>query len=161
MPDPAPARARSEAALYTITELAAEFDVTPRAIRFYEDMGLICPARSGRNRVYAQRDRTRLKLTLRGKRLGLSLQEIKQLVDMYDSPSDTAPQLQAFLAVLAEHRRQLERQREDLEITLSEIAQHEARCRALLARSPARAASAVGGLAAAVAPRARRKPAPG
>jgi DNA-binding transcriptional MerR regulator len=101
-------------------------------------MGLIAPARSGRNRVYAQRDRTRLKLTLRGKRLGLSLQEIKQLVDMYDSPSDTAPQLQAFLAVLAEHRRQLERQREDLEITLSEIAQHEARCRALLAGAAAR-----------------------
>src|SRR6185369_10643096 len=117
---------------FTITELATEFDVTPRAIRFYEDVGLLEPARAGRNRVYSQRDRTRLKLTLRGKRLGLSLQEIKQLVDMYDSPSDTAPQLQAFLAVLAEHRRQLEQQREDIEITLAEIAQHEARCRMLL-----------------------------
>jgi DNA-binding transcriptional MerR regulator len=124
---------RADSRLYTITELAQEFDVTPRAIRFYEDMGLISPARSGRNRVYALRDRTRLKLTLRGKRLGLSLQEIKQLVDMYESPSDTAPQLQAFLEVLAAHRRQLELQREDLEITLAEIAQHEARCRALLA----------------------------
>lgn len=124
---------RADSRLYTITELAQEFDVTPRAIRFYEDMGLIAPARSGRNRVYALRDRTRLKLTLRGKRLGLSLQEIKQLVDMYESPSDTAPQLQAFLGVLAAHRRQLELQREDLEITLAEIAQHEARCRALLA----------------------------
>lgn len=128
-----PAATRADSTLYTITELAAEFDVTPRAIRFYEDMGLIAPARAGRNRVYAQRDRTRLKLTLRGKRLGLSLHEIKQLVDMYDSPSDTAPQLQAFLEVLAEHRRQLERQREDLEITLDEIAQHETRCRDLLA----------------------------
>ena len=128
MPDatrPAPA--------YTITELAQEFDITPRAIRFYEDVGLLTPSRAGRNRVYTQRDRTRLKLTLRGKRLGLSLQEIKQLVDMYDSPSDTTQQLQAFLGVLGEHRRQLEQQREDIEITLAEIAQHEARCRTLLA----------------------------
>ena len=129
----------------TITELAQEFDITPRAIRFYEDKGLLTPQRAGRNRVYAQRDRTRLKLTLRGKRLGLSLQEIKQLVDMYDSPSDTVPQLQAFLQVLSVHRTLLEQQREDIEITLAEIAQHEARCRQLLAaparRKPARAAS--------------------
>lgn len=126
---------RSATRTYTITELAAEFDVTPRAIRFYEDVGLLTPARAGRNRVYDQRDRTRLNLTLRGKRLGLSLQEIKQLVDMYDSPSDTAAQLQAFLGVLGEHRRQLERQREDIETTLGEIAEHEQRCRTLLARS--------------------------
>ena len=136
--------ARGDARLYTITELAQEFDVTPRAIRFYEDMGLIAPARAGRNRVYAHRDRTRLKLTLRGKRLGLSLQEIKQLVDMYESPSDTAPQLQAFLGVLAAHRQQLERQREDLEITLDEIAQHEARCRSLLADAERAAAATAG-----------------
>jgi DNA-binding transcriptional MerR regulator len=125
---------------FTITELAQEFDITPRAIRFYEDVGLLTPARAGRNRVYTQRDRTRLKLTLRGKRLGLSLQEIKQLVDMYDSPSDTTQQLQAFLGVLSEHRRLLEQQREDIEITLAEIAQHEARCRSLLAAAarPAR-----------------------
>ena len=129
---------RADAPRLTITELAQEFDITPRAIRFYEDMGLLMPGRAGRNRVYSQRDRTRLKLTLRGKRLGLSLQEIKQLVEMYDSPSDTAPQLKAFLAVLAEHRRQLELQREDLEITLAEIAQHEARCRTLLAAGAAR-----------------------
>lgn len=132
--------ARADATRYTITELAQEFDITPRAIRFYEDMGLLTPARAGRNRVYTQRDRTRLKLTLRGKRLGLTLQEIKQLVDMYDSPSDTAPQLKAFLAVLAAHREQLEQQREDLEVTLAEIAQHEARCRSLLA-----AAASAGG----------------
>jgi DNA-binding transcriptional MerR regulator len=128
--------ARSPAAaprIYTITELAQEFDITARAIRFYEDMGLLAPQRAGRNRVYTQRDRTRLKLTVRGKRLGLSLLEIKQLVEMYDSPSDTRQQLQAFLAVLAEHRRQLEQQREDLELTLAEIAQHEERCRMLLA----------------------------
>ena len=120
---------------YTITELAAEFDITPRAIRFYEDMGLLEPGRAGRNRVYTHRDRTRLKLTLRGKRLGLSLQEIKQLVDMYDSGSDTAPQLKAFLEVLRQHRRQLEQQLDDIEVTLGEIAQHEERCLALLAGS--------------------------
>ncbi len=118
---------------YTITELATEFDITARAIRFYEDVGLLTPQRAGRNRVYTQRDRIRLKLTLRGKRLGLSLQEIKQLVTMYDSPSDTAQQLAAFMAVLGEHRKLLEQQREDIEITLAEIAQHEARCRGLLA----------------------------
>jgi DNA-binding transcriptional MerR regulator len=118
---------------YTITELAQEFDITPRAIRFYEDVGLLTPAREGRNRVYTYRDRTRLKLTLRGKRLGLSLQEIKQLVEMYDSPSDTSQQLTAFLHVLGAHRKQLEQQREDIEITLDEISQHEARCRTLLA----------------------------
>ena len=119
---------------YTITELAAEFDITPRAIRFYEDVGLLMPQRVGRNRVYTLRDRTRLKLTLRGKRLGLSLLEIKQLVDLYDSPSDTRQQLTAFLDVLAEHRQQLEQQREDIELTLAEISQHEARCRIALRR---------------------------
>ena len=118
---------------FTITELAREFDITARAIRFYEEAGLLAPARAGRNRVYTQRDRTRLKLTLRGKRLGLSLQEVRRLVDMYDSPADTAQQLEAFLLVLAEHREQLERQRDDLEITLAEIGQHEERCRRLLA----------------------------
>ena len=123
---------RTAAQAFTISELAAEFDITARAIRFYEDVGLLTPERAGRNRVYTHRDRTRLKLTLRGKRLGLSLQEIKQLVDMYDSPSDTTQQLTAFLGVLGEHRRLLEQQREDIDITLAEIAQHEARCKSLL-----------------------------
>jgi DNA-binding transcriptional MerR regulator len=129
---PGSARAKAHTVTHTITELAAEFDITPRAIRFYEDVGLLTPQRAGRNRVYTQRDRTRLKLTLRGKRLGLSLSEIKQLVDMYDSPSDTTQQLTAFMAVLGEHRQLLEQQREDIEITLAEIAQHEERCRSLL-----------------------------
>ncbi len=132
---PVDASSEGGSRLFTITELAAEFDITPRAIRFYEDMGLLSPAREGRNRVYTHRDRTRLKLTLRGKRLGLSLQEIKQLVDMYDAAgADTAPQLKAFLEVLAQHRRQLEQQLEDIEVTLEEISQHEERCRALLAQ---------------------------
>jgi DNA-binding transcriptional MerR regulator len=120
---------------YTITELAREFDITPRAIRFYEDQGLISPKREGaggRTRVYTARERTRLKLTLRGKRLGLTLSEIKDLVDMYESPKDTAAQLQRFMAVLAQHRETLERQREDIEVTLAEISAHEDDCRRLL-----------------------------
>ena len=118
---------------FTIAELATEFDVTPRAIRFYEDTGLLEPARAGRNRVYSQRDRTRLKLTLRGKRLGLSLSEILQLVRMYDSAADTAPQLLAFLDVLQSHRVQLEQQQDDIRVMLGEIGQHEQRCQRLLA----------------------------
>ncbi len=121
---------------FTIAELAAEFDVTPRAIRFYEDTGLLEPARAGRNRVYSQRDRTRLKLTLRGKRLGLSLSEILQLLRMYDSEADTAPQLNAFLAVLQSHRAQLEQQQDDIRVMLGEIGQHEQRCKRLLAGAP-------------------------
>ena len=142
--EPAAARAEKPARTFTITELAQEFDITPRAIRFYEDMGLLTPARAGRNRVYTPGDRTRLKLTLRGKRLGLSLSEIKQLVHMYDSEGDTRPQLEAFLAVLQDHRQQLEQQRDDIQVTLEEIAQHEDRCRRLLADlgapAPAKAA---------------------
>ena len=140
--------AKGAAKSFTITELAAEFDVTPRAIRFYEDVGLLEPTRAGRNRVYSQRERTRLKLTLRGKRLGLSLQEIKQLVDMYDSPSDTKPQLEAFLSVLRAHRQQIELQLEDIRVTLEEIAQHEARCERLL--------EAAGGVVVPPAPAAKR-----
>lgn len=123
-------------ATYTISDLAREFDLTTRAMRFYEDMGLLRPERAGpggRNRIYSARDRTRLKLTLRGKRLGLSLSEVKELVEMYESPADTAPQLQAFLQVLRAHRVQLERQLDDIRVTLEEIAQHEARCQKLLA----------------------------
>ena len=145
-----------EAKTYTITELAHEFDVTARAIRFYEDVGLLEPARAGRNRVYTQRDRTRLKLTLRGKRLGLSLQEIKQLVDMYDTEADTAPQLQAFLGVLREHRLQLEGQLEDIQVTLAEIAQHEERCRSLLAQAQRREAAPAPARSAAASAGARR-----
>ena len=87
---------------YTISDLAKEFDLTTRAIRFYEDMGLLQPERTGaagRNRVYSARDRTRLRLTLRAKRLGLSLTEAKEIIDLYDSPRDTGVQLRKFLDV--------------------------------------------------------------
>ncbi len=119
---------------FSITDLAREFDITPRAIRFYEDQGILSPAREGGGglrRVYAPRDRTRLKLTLRGKRLGLSLLQIRELIDMYESPKDAVPQARRFLKVLEQHRSALEQQREDIEVTLAEIAQHEAECRRL------------------------------
>lgn len=121
-------------ATFTIGELAREFDLTTRAIRFYEDCGLITPQRAGRNRVYTHRDRTRLKLTLRGKRLGLTLAEVKELVDMYESPRDTQPQLQRFMLVLAAHRAQLEQQMADLHATLDEVRSHEKEAKRLLAR---------------------------
>ena len=126
------------ASQFSISDLAKEFDLTTRAIRFYEDMGLLEPERSGpggRNRVYSSRDRTRLKLTLRAKRLGLSLVEAKELIDMYDTPRDTGPQLKKFMVVLAEHRQQLESQLADLHATLEEVKTHEKEARNLLARS--------------------------
>jgi DNA-binding transcriptional MerR regulator len=127
----------SSPATYTISDLAREFDLTTRAIRFYEDMGLLQPERSGpggRNRVYSARDRTRLKLTLRAKRLGLSLTEARDLIDMYDSPRDTGPQLRKFLTILAAHRGQLEEQMAELQANLDEVRTHEKEARALLAR---------------------------
>ncbi len=123
------------ATTYTISDLAREFDLTTRAIRFYEDMGLLQPTRegaSGRNRIYSARDRTRLKLTLRAKRLGLSLAEAKDILDMYDSPRDTGGQLQKFLAVLAGHRKELEAQMTDLQANLDEVKAHEKEARSLL-----------------------------
>ncbi|HEU4460820.1 MAG TPA: MerR family DNA-binding transcriptional regulator [Methylibium sp.] len=128
---------------YSIGELAREFDLTTRAIRFYGDCGLLAPQRGGaggRQRVYTARDRTRLKLTLRGKRLGLSLAEIKDLVDMYESPRDSAAQLRRFLAVLVEHRGQVEQQMADLQATLDEVRAHEKEARRLLALGQAKGA---------------------
>ncbi|MDP4607584.1 MAG: MerR family DNA-binding transcriptional regulator [Burkholderiaceae bacterium] len=123
---------------YTISDLAKEFDLTTRAIRFYEDMGLIQPERSGagaRVRVYTARDRARLKLTLRAKRLGLSLSEAKDIIDMYDSPRDTAAQLEKFLQILAHHKGQLQEQLTDLQANLDEIKVHEKEAKALLVKA--------------------------
>ena len=131
------------ATTYTISDLAKEFDLTTRAMRFYEDMGLLQPQREGaggRNRVYTARDRTRLKLTLRAKRLGLSLVEAKEIIDSYDSPRDTAPQLRKFLDILANHRTALEAQLTDLQANLDEIRVHEKESRALLAKAEKAAA---------------------
>ncbi len=120
---------KERAELYSIGELAREFDVTPRAIRFYESEGLLRPRREGQRRIYTPRDRTRLKLTLRGKRLGLTLSEIRGLIDMYEPGKDQRPQLERFLAVLGAHRAALARQREDIDVQLAEIAAFEKRVR--------------------------------
>jgi DNA-binding transcriptional MerR regulator len=114
---------------YSISELAREFDVTPRAIRFYEDQGLLSPSRDGQRRIYTTRDRARLKLTLRGKRLGLTLSEIRELIDMYEPGRDERPQLKRFLAVLEAHKAGLEQQRGDLEAQLSELQAFEKKVR--------------------------------
>lgn len=126
------------ASTYTIGDLAKEFDLTTRAMRFYEDMGLLQPERTGpggRNRLYSSRDRTRLRLTLRAKRLGLSLSEAKEIIDLYDSPRDTGVQLRKFLTVLADHRRQLEEQLADLQANLHEVREHEKEARSLLSKA--------------------------
>ena len=125
----------TERAEFSISELAREFDVTPRAIRFYEDQGLLTPRREGQRRIYTPRDRTRLKLTLRGKRLGLTLSEIRELIDMYEPGRDERPQLERFLAVLEDHKASLLQQRDDIEAQLSEIQTFEKKVRKQLKRS--------------------------
>src|SRR5688572_11274828 len=122
---------------YTISDLARGFDLTIRAMRFYEDMGLLQPERSGpggRNRVYSARDRTQVKLKQRAKNLGLSLTEAKENIDMYNSPRDTGPELKKFLAILAQHRQQLEDQLGEQQAKLEEIKTHEKEAGALLVR---------------------------
>ncbi|WP_425404208.1 MerR family transcriptional regulator [Hwanghaeella sp.] len=106
---------------YTIRELADAFDVTTRTIRFYEDEGLLSPLREGQNRIFRSRDRVRLKLILRGKRLGFTLAEIKEIVGMYDAPPGEAGQLELFLKKIAERRAELEDKRRDIEDTIEEL----------------------------------------
>jgi DNA-binding transcriptional MerR regulator len=117
---------------WTISDLAQEFSVTPRTLRYYEDQGIVSPTREGRNRVYSARDRTRLKLALRGKRLGLQLSEILSLINMYDAPDDTAAQLKHYIKILESHRTGLLQQQQDLQDTLSEIHTQLEHCRNLL-----------------------------
>lgn len=119
---------------YTITQLAQEFDVTTRTIRFYEDQGLLNPTRNGQMRVYSSRDRVRLKLVLRGKRLGFSLSEIREMLDMYDAEPGESGQLELFLAKIDERRGLLQQQRHDIELTLKELDDIEAQCRAQLTK---------------------------
>ena len=125
----------TERAEFSISELAREFDITPRAIRFYEDQWLLAPKRDGQRRIYTPRDRTRLKLTLRGKRLGLSLSEIRELIDMYEPGRDERPQLERFLSVLESHKASLLQQRADIEAQLAELQAFEKKVRKQLKRS--------------------------
>jgi len=127
----------------SIGDLAREFDVTPRAIRFYEDEGLLSPRRDGSRRIYAKRDQVRLKLILRGKRLGFSLAEVREMLELYDSAPDERPQLQKFVAALAARREQLEHQREEIDEVLGEIRSFERQSKKLLnARGGKRRAAA-------------------
>jgi DNA-binding transcriptional MerR regulator len=123
-------------ATYTISELAKEFGVTTRTIRFYEDQGLLNPAREGTNRIFSGRDRVRLKLALRGKRLGFSLAEIRELFELYDVSRDERKQLEEFLSRLDRRRAHLEQQREDIEVMLTEINFFANQCRRLLKSKP-------------------------
>ena len=121
-------------ATYSITALAHEFGVTTRTIRHYEDQGLLAPARQGLVRRFSARDRVRLKLALRGKRLGFSLNEIKELFDLYDLSQDEHHQLEFFLSKLEKRKGLLEQQREDIEVMLHEVEFFAAQCRRLLAQ---------------------------
>ena len=117
---------------YTIGDLSREFDVTPRTIRFYEDEGLLSPGRQGRNRVYGPRERIRLKLILRGKRLGFSLGEIREMITLYDLPRGEARQLLHVCGMIRDRRANLEQQRKDIEVILHELEVLEQSCLGLL-----------------------------
>jgi DNA-binding transcriptional MerR regulator len=123
-----PDRSSSAPQTYSIVDLAREFDLTTRTIRFYEEHGLVTPIRRGSRRIYAPRDRTRLRLIMRGKRLGFSLAEIKEIIELYDVRGGAERQLRLFIAKIGERRAQLERQRADIAQTLGELADVEARC---------------------------------
>ena len=128
------AQAFPEREAWTIAELAGELGVTLRTIRFYEDLGLIAPARRGTQRVFSSRDRIRLKLILRGRRLGMTLDEIRTIIDMYDAEPGEVGQLQYLLDQLAARRADLEARRRDIEESLVELDRVEAKVRADLAR---------------------------
>ena len=119
---------------FAISDLAREFGITPRTIRFWEDQGILSPERVGSKRVFTRRDRARLKMALRGKRLGLSLAEIKDLIGMYNSTEDETPQLLECLRVMSSRRTALEQQREDIAAMLAEISQFEQQCQQELTR---------------------------
>ena len=119
---------------WTITELAGEYGVTLRTLRHYEDVGLLSPERRGTTRVFHHRDRIRLELILRGKRLGFTLPEIATIVNMYDEQPGEAGQLQYLLDQIDVRRAELEQRRRDIEATLEELAEVETRCREDLAR---------------------------
>lgn len=113
---------------YSISELASEFDITTRSIRFYEEKGLLRPTRNGQTRIYSAADRTKLRLILRGKRLGLSLEESRDIIEMYDPQRDNSPQLQRLIDKIREKRDMLQRQLRDIETLLQDLDDAEARC---------------------------------
>ena len=123
---------KDEGRRFSISELAREFDITTRSIRFYEDQGLLNPAREGQTRIYSKQDRVRLKLTLRGKRLGFSLAEIRELFDLYDADKSSRTQLQTMLGLVTDKRDTLQQQMEDIRMVLLELDAAEQRCQQAL-----------------------------
>jgi DNA-binding transcriptional MerR regulator len=121
---------------FTISELARDLGVTARTIRFYEEQGLVEPERRGQQRVFSRRDRARIKLILRGKRIGLSLAEIRDILDLYQRARDESGQSQKLLQLLSERRAQLERQRQDIDEVLGEIDALSEHCRKVIAQHP-------------------------
>ena len=117
---------------YKISDLAGEFGVTTRTIRFYEEKGLLQPQREGTRRIYSTADRTRLRLILRGKRLGLSLEESAEIIRMYGTPGHNRRQLETLLHKIRERREDLQRQQRDLQALLRELEEAESNCRAAL-----------------------------
>jgi DNA-binding transcriptional MerR regulator len=128
------ARRESDLESWTIAQIAQEFGVTHRTVRHYEDLGLITPERRGLQRIYHRRDRTRLNLILRGKRLGFPLEEVRTIIDLYDAPRGRASQLEYVLSQVDERRADLEQRRRDLDDTLKELDAFEDSCRADLER---------------------------
>ncbi|MEE3938939.1 MerR family transcriptional regulator [Pseudomonas viridiflava] len=120
---------------YSISELARELDITTRAIRFYEEQGMLCPERRGMERIYSARDKVTLKLILRGKRIGFSLAECKELISLYDPSGDNQKQLHTMLGKISERRDQLEQQLLDIQQMQLELDTAEERCRAALDRT--------------------------
>lgn len=118
---------------WTIAQIAEEFGITHRAVRHYEELGLISPERRGTQRIYHRRERTRLSLILRGRRLGFPLEQIRTIIDLYDAPRGKGSQLEYVLAQIDERRADLEARRHDLDAALAELDDFESRCRAELA----------------------------
>jgi DNA-binding transcriptional MerR regulator len=114
---------------FSIAELAREFEVTPRTIRYYEAEGMLAPDRKGQRRIYSTRDRVTLALILRGKRLGFSLAEAKEIIELYDAPQGETGQLRVLIDKLASKREALEAKRRDAESALASMDEYAARCR--------------------------------
>ena len=123
---------------YSISDLASEFDVTTRTIRFYEEKGFLKPAREGTRRIYSPSDRIKLRLILRGKRLGLSLDESAEIVLMYGSPRNNRKQLEKLLARIREKQEELKSQQQDLEFMLLDLRNAEDKCLDALSEMTAR-----------------------
>jgi len=123
---------QTEAITYSIGDLAKEFDITTRSIRFYEDQGLLKPTRKGQTRIYKQRDRVRLRLILRGKRLGFSLAETGRIFELYDHDRTSATQLTTMMSIIAEKKEHLNQQLDDIKIVLIELNSLENSCKETL-----------------------------